>query len=203
MQLSTFNFYQDTLDVAKNLLGTFLVHETAAGTTIGRIVETEAYLWGDPACHAYRRKTPRNAAMFGPPGFAYVYQIYGLHYCVNVVTAPEGVGEAVLIRALEPLAGIPLMQERRSTTKLTDLCKGPGRLVQAMGITKATNGMGMGEPPFWVQPATAFPDWNQPFRMVTTTRIGITQGADLPYRFYMDNNIFVSFPVRKQAGEKI
>lgn len=200
--LSTFNFDQDTLAVARQLLGTFLVHETEGGVTIGRIVETEAYLWGDPACHAYRRKTPRNAVMFGPPGLAYVYQIYGLHHCVNVVTAPAGVGEAVLIRALEPLAGIPLMQARRGVTKHADLCKGPGRLVQAMGITKAMNGIDLREPPFCIRPATEYPDWNRPFEMVTTTRIGITQGADLPYRFYMNGNPFVSFPVRRAAGEK-
>jgi DNA-3-methyladenine glycosylase len=190
------------MEVATGLLGMCLAHETAEGVTAGRIVETEAYLWGDPACHAYRRKTARNATMFGPPGYAYVYQIYGLHYCVNVVTGPEGVGEAVLIRALEPLEGIPLMQARRGTAKLGDLCKGPGRLVQALGINKAMNGTSLIEPPFQLLPATAYPGWSRPFRMVTTTRIGITQGADLPYRFYVEGSPFVSFPVRKAAGEK-
>jgi DNA-3-methyladenine glycosylase len=140
--------------------------------------------------------------MFGPPGYAYVYQIYGLHYCVNVVTGPEGVGEAVLIRALEPVEGIPLMQARRGTAKLGDLCKGPGRLVQAMGINKAMNGMSITEPPFQILPAPAYPGADKPFRVVTTTRIGITQGADLPYRFYVEGSPFVSFPVRKVAGEK-
>ncbi len=201
--MSTLHFLSlPTTEVATGLLGMFLVHETADGVTAGRIVETEAYLWGDPACHAYRRKTARNATMFGPPGFAYVYQIYGLHYCVNVVTGPEGVGEAVLIRALEPVEGIPLMQARRGTTKLGDLCKGPGRLVQAMGINKAMNGMSITEPPFQVVPATAYPAANTSFRMVTTTRIGITQGADLPYRFYVEGSPFVSFPLRKVTGEK-
>ncbi len=190
------------MEVATGLLGMFLVHETAEGVTAGRIVETEAYLWGDPACHAYRRKTARNANMFGPPGYAYVYQIYGLHYCVNVVTGPEGVGEAVLIRALEPIKGIPLMQARRGTAKLTDLCKGPGRLVQAMGINKVMNGMSITEPPFQILPATAYPGASGAFQMVTTTRIGITQGADLPYRFYIEGSRFVSFPVRKGTREK-
>ncbi len=192
------SFYQQpTLDLAKALLGTCLVHQTAEGPIAGRIVETEAYLTGDPACHAYRRQTPRNAVMFGPAGHAYVYQIYGLHYCVNIVTAAAGVGEAVLIRALEPVEGIDVMRIRRGVDKLTDLCKGPGRLVQALGITKAMNGISMVTGPLSVVPATAYPATDQPFEVVTTTRIGITQGADLPYRFYISGNRFVSFPIRK------
>ncbi len=195
-------YQQDTLSVARNLLGTCLVHESAEGTTIGRITETEAYLWGDPACHAYRRKTNRNGVMFGPPGHAYVYQIYGLHHCVNVVTAPEGVGEAVLIRSLQPLEGTLLMQRRRGTDKLTDLCRGPGRLVQAMGISKAMNGISLLESPLFVLPAGAFGSPVPVFPMVTTTRIGITQGTDLPYRFYIRDNRYVSFPVKNISGVK-
>lgn len=203
MQPLPLSFYQqETIIVARNLLGTYLVHESAEGTTAGRITETEAYLWGDPACHAYRRKTDRNAAMFGPPGLAYVYQIYGLHYCVNVVTAPEGVGEAVLIRSLQPTEGIELMQRRRGTDKLKDLCRGPGRLVQAMGITKNLNGISMLESPFYVMPADSSGVPNADFQIVTTTRIGITQGADLPYRFYIADNPFVSFPVKNNSGIK-
>jgi len=195
------SFYQQaTLQVAQALLGAYLVHETAEGITTGRIVETEAYLSGDPACHAYRRQTPRNGVMFGQAGHAYVYQIYGLHHCVNVVTAPAGIGEAVLIRALEPVEGIDLMRQRRGMDKSTDLCKGPGRLVQALGITKAMNGVSLVTGDLYILPPSAYPAFDQPFEMVTTTRIGITQGIDLPYRFYIADNRFVSFPVRKKRA---
>jgi DNA-3-methyladenine glycosylase len=193
-------FYkQDTISVARSLLGAYLVHESREGTTTGRIVETEAYLWGDPACHAYRRKTTRNATMFGPEGYAYVYQIYGIHYCVNVVTAPEGVGEAVLIRALEPIQGLDLMQLRRGMGNFRQLCNGPGKLVQAMGITRSMDGISLMQPPFYILSADTYPQQNQPFNIITTTRIGITQGADLPYRFYIQGHACVSYPVKLKA----
>ncbi len=182
--------------VAKALLGTYLVHQSPEGTTAGRIVETEAYLSDDPACHAYRRKTARNAVMFGPAGYAYVYQIYGLHYCVNIITASEGVGEAVLIRALEPVEGLPLMQERRKMLTIKNLCNGPGKLVQAMGITKAMNRTSLLGDQLFILPETAYPDFVKPFDTTVTTRIGITQGADLLYRFYMTGNPYVSYPVK-------
>src|SRR5260370_33103893 len=116
------------------------MHLEEEETTLGRIVETEAYLWNDPAAHAFVGKTKRNAVLFGPVGHAYVYFIYGMHYCVNVVTGREGAGEAVLIRALEPQRGIALMQQRRRTEKVTLLCNGPARLTEALGITVALNG---------------------------------------------------------------
>ena len=195
------DFYrQETMTVARALLGAVLVHDAPEGRTAGRIVETEAYLWGDPACHAYRRKTARNAVMFGPPGHAYVYQIYGMHHCVNIVTAPEGVGEAVLVRALEPLEGIELMQRRRGLDKLTDLCKGPGRLVQAMGITRAMNGSSLVSGPISIWSPDTAPIFSKKSSIVVTTRIGITQGADLPYRFHLPDNRFVSFPADRRKS---
>jgi DNA-3-methyladenine glycosylase len=188
-------FYEkhDTLTLSQLLLGCELVHESPEGTTAGIIVETEAYLTGDPACHAYRRKTVRNAAMFGPAGHLYVYQIYGFHHCINVVSGPEGVGEAVLIRALEPTEGQELMGLRRGldpATKagLRGLCSGPGKLVSAMGIDRQEhNFSSLVTGPIAIR-GPVLPD----FEMVTTTRIGITQGADLPYRFYVKNNPFIS-----------
>lgn len=181
-------FYcRDTVAVARDLLGAILVHETAAGVTAGRIVETEAYLQGDPACHASRGMTRRNRVMFGPPGHAYVYFIYGMYYCFNVVSAPEGVGEAVLIRALEPIEGILHMLRRRKREKLTELCNGPAKLVQAMGITRSHNGVDLTGKPLYIGMGKKTTE-----TVVTTTRIGIRAGADLPLRFYLKNNKFIS-----------
>jgi len=183
----------DTLTLARLLLGCELVHHSPEGVTAGIIVETEAYLWGDPACHAYRKKTVRNAAMFGPPGTLYVYQIYGMYHCLNVVTGPEGVGEAVLIRALEPTEGVALMGLRRGldpTTKpgLRGLCSGPGKLVIALGIDRQLHNFSS----LTTGPVSIRPSRPTNSDIITTTRIGITQGADLPYRFYFRGNGFVS-----------
>ncbi|GAB6157301.1 DNA-3-methyladenine glycosylase [Desulfotomaculum varum] len=181
-------FYaRDTVLVARELLGTLLVHINDEGITVGKIVETEAYLQGDPACHAARGMTPRNSVMFGPPGRAYVYFTYGMHYCFNVVTAAAGIGEAVLIRAVEPLAGLHLMKKRRGRERLTELCAGPARLVQAFGITKEHNKADLTNGPLFIAAAA-----EPPPQIHVTTRIGIKEGADLPLRFYIKGNKFIS-----------
>ncbi len=209
MDKLSLSFYQqhDTLTLARLLLGCELVHESADGTTAGIIVETEGYITGDPACHAYRRPTPRNAAMFGPAGTLYVYQIYNHYNCINVVTAPEGVGEAVLIRALEPTEGLKLMEYRRNEAFKTGferyrqntidadtadgqrkLCNGPGKLVIAMGIRRPDhNGSSLITGELFIRGPVL-----HDFGMVTTTRIGLTQGVDLPYRYYVKGSRFVS-----------
>ena len=138
-------FYdRPTLEVAHDLIGCTLTH----GATAGVIVETEAYHMDEPACHAYVGLTPRTATLFGPPGRAYVYRSYGIHALVNAVTEPEGVGAAVLIRALEPTIGLDLMRARRGRDAVGDLCSGPGKLTQALGITAADDGVLLGNPPF-------------------------------------------------------
>ena len=184
------SFYNGkTEEVARRLLGKILVHESLEGTTAGRIVEVEAYLSeGDPACHASRGKTKRNAPMFGPPGTAYVYLIYGIHYCFNVVTAPEGIGEAVLVRALEPVAGLDLMAVRRGGLEgKYSLCKGPGNLCAAMGIAKLHNSHDLSRVPLYLAD-----DGKVCGEIVTATRIGISQAAELPLRFYLANSPCVS-----------
>lgn len=195
------DFYlQDTCTLAKSLLGTYLVHQSPEGRTVGKIVETEAYLSDDPASHAYQRQTQRNSVMFGPAGHAYIYLIYGMHYCVNVVTGLVGVGEAVLIRALEPMEGVDLMQLRRGQKPGKTLCNGPGKLVQAMGIKAGMNGISLTGEQLYILSADSFPEHNEVFTIVTTTRIGITKGTELPYRYYIANNPYVSFKVRKVSS---
>lgn len=186
--------HSDTVAAAKSLLGSVLCHETPEGTAAGRIVETEAYLFGDPACHASRGMTPRNAIMFGPPGRAYIYFVYGMYHCFNVVTRPKGVGEAVLIRALEPLEGIDLMRKRRRTDNLHHLCNGPAKLVQALGIDRGQNGEDLRRGKLRLLSAQSYPGWNtrQPPDLKSAPRIGISAAVDWPLRFYVAGNPFVS-----------
>lgn len=183
------SFYQqDTLTVAQSLIGLILQTNINGQITSGRIVETEAYLQNDPAAHSFIGPTARNQALFGPTGTIYVYLIYGLHYCFNVVTNQVGTGEAVLIRALEPLAGLDTMQQRRGLTDPKQLCNGPAKLAQALGITPSLNSQSLIDGSVTILKPT-----NSPlFEIQTTTRIGITKAADLPYRFYLKNSPFIS-----------
>lgn len=190
------DFYAaDTVSVARALLGMIMVSDSPEGRVAGRIVETEAYLCDDAACHASRGPTPRNQAMFGPAGRSYTYLIYGMYRCFNVVTAPEGVGEAVLIRALEPVEGLHLMARRRGTDAAKALCSGPGKLVIALGIGGLPNGSDLrkGSLRILAAPADPAPGRRVPEGNITvTTRIGITKDAHLPLRFYLAGNPFIS-----------
>jgi len=189
------SFYErETVTVARDLLGCYLVHQDDEGTTGGRIVEDEAYVAEDPAAHSFRGMTPRNAVMFGPPGHAYVYRIYGLYDCVNVVTGREGSGEAVLIRALEPVLGIRLMQKRRRATDLRNLCSGPGKLTQALGITRALDGASLLDGPLQVWSRESLPGPADTPAIVQTTRVGITKAAERPLRFYLGGSSYISRP---------
>lgn len=183
-------FYdRDPALVARELLGKLLIRRSPEGTCAGRIVETEAYLSADdPACHASKGKTRRNAAMFGPAGHAYVYMIHA-KWCFNTVTEGENCGSAVLIRAMEPLAGIELMQLRRKTDKLLDLARGPARLCQALDVTRQLDGWDLTlRKSLWIAD-----DGQQPAEQIMATpRIGISQAADLSLRFCFAGNRFVS-----------
>ena len=170
-------FYdRDTRVVARALLGCVLAHDHTAG----RIIETEAYLADDPASHSHNGKTARNSSMFGPPGHAYVYFTYGMHHCVNVVTRREGTGEAVLIRALEPLDGIELMKRRRKGAD--HLCSGPAKLTQALAITRAHDGADLTRGALRILPPESYPGWSGKEKILTTPRIGITKAIEKKWR---------------------
>lgn len=176
-------FNQPTVDLARALLGKILVF----GDLQGIIVETEAYLYkDDPGCHASRGQTSRNAPMFGPAGHTYVYLIYGMYHCLNIVSGKKGEGEAVLIRALEPVQGIPLMQKRRKTKKIENLCNGPGKLTQALGITRKHNNLSLLEGDLRVLNSRVKP------KICTSGRVGLSAGKELELRFFIKENRFVS-----------
>ncbi len=177
---SAFDAGQSAPDLARRLIGARLVVRGAGGI----VVETEAYTRDDPASHSHRGPTPRNAAMFGPAGHAYVYRSYGIHLCLNVVAAP---GEAVLIRALQPLTGVDLMMQRRGRQGLRQLCAGPGRLGQALGLTLDDNGRPFGGPDLWL-----FLPGSVPENVIAGPRIGITRATELLWRFGLAGSPWLS-----------
>jgi DNA-3-methyladenine glycosylase len=182
-------------EVAPRLLGHWLIRKTPAGLVGGPIVETEAYLTDDPACHGAPGLTSRNRVMFGAPGHAYVYLIYGYHYCVNAVCRPPGVAEAVLIRAIEPAFGRDLLPGRREVQRLQQLTNGPAKLCEAMAIDRGLDGADLcdGDSPLFIAQNDAVAAlMNEKGPLVTTTRIGITRAAELPLRFYLAGSGFVS-----------
>jgi DNA-3-methyladenine glycosylase len=177
-------FDRDVCEVARDLVGwTFLVDGLG-----GVIVETEAYAADDPASHAFGGRSARNATMFGPPGHLYVYRSYGIHWCANVVCGDEGVGSAVLLRALEPTHGLAEMRARRGLDDPHLLAVGPGRLTQALGVTGGNDGDDLIAPPYeLIAPA-------RPVVVVTSRRIGITRAVERPWRYTLAGSTFVSRP---------
>ncbi|MEJ0012964.1 MAG: DNA-3-methyladenine glycosylase [Bauldia sp.] len=185
-------FARSVHDVAPDLIGATLLVDGVGGT----IVEVEAYHHTDPAAHSYGGMTERNAVMFGPPGFAYVYRSYGIHWCVNFVCEAKGSASAVLIRALEPVEGIEKMRRRRGVAELRQLCSGPGKLCQALGITISHSGLPLDRPPFALHARPASVD------IVTGVRIGITRAADLPWRYGLAGSPFLSKPFPKTPSRR-
>jgi DNA-3-methyladenine glycosylase len=177
-------FSRSVHDVAPDLIGaTLLVNGVG-----GRLVEVEAYHHTEPAAHSFRGPTARNAVMFGPPGFAYVYRSYGIHWCLNLVCEPKGSASAVLIRAIEPTAGLAAMRRRRGTADERLLCSGPGRVCEALGITSAQNGFTLTAAPFEIFARTGAVE------IVAGPRIGLTKAADLPWRYGEKGSRFLSKP---------
>ncbi len=183
-------FKKDTIAVAKALLGKLLIRETPSGLIVARIVETEAYLLDDPASHSFNGRTPRNAPMFGVSGKSYVYFTYGMYNCLNVTTNKKGVGEAVLIRALEPVEGIEIIKRNRGNVEEKNLCNGPGKLTIAFGITKEENDIDLldeGSELRLMATGKA-----RDFEIVETTRVGISKATEIQQRFYIKRNKWVS-----------
>jgi DNA-3-methyladenine glycosylase len=183
-------FNRSVLEVAPDLIGATMLFDGVGG----RIVEVEAYHHTEPAAHSFRGQTPRNAVMFGPPGYAYVYRSYGIHWCLNFVCEPRGSASAVLIRAIEPTVGLKVMRRRRGLTDERLLCAGPGRVCEALGITAAQSGMALDAPPFalFARAGTV--------EVVAGLRIGITKAADLPWRYGLKDSRFLSKPFPRSAA---
>jgi DNA-3-methyladenine glycosylase len=179
-------FARSVHEVAPELIGaTLLVDEVG-----GRIVEVEAYHHTDPAAHSFNGRTERNAVMFGPPGFAYVYRSYGIHWCLNFVCEAEGSASAVLIRAVEPLKGLAKMRRRRGLADDRLLCSGPGRVGQALGVTRQHNGLALDRHPFELFARESEPE------ILAGPRIGITKAAELPWRYGLAGSKFLSKPFK-------
>ncbi|HYG34836.1 MAG TPA: DNA-3-methyladenine glycosylase [Clostridia bacterium] len=199
------SFYEPSAkEVALALLGHWLIRNTPAGPMGGPIVETEAYLKDDPACHAAPGLTARNRTMFGPPGHGYVYLIYGYHFCVNAVCQPVGVGEAVLIRAVEPAFGREQMLVRRPVQESRNLTNGPAKLCSAMGIDTTLDGVDLcnSGTDLVIARNPSVETFNRECGpVVTTTRIGISRAADLPLRFYLSGSLFVSRRVKPRLHQ--
>jgi DNA-3-methyladenine glycosylase len=175
-------FARSVHELAPELIGATLLVDGVGGS----IVEVEAYDHEDPASHGYRGRTARNASMFGPPGHAYVYRSYGIHWCLNLVCEPVGVANAILVRALEPTHDLDAMCERRGLENPRLLCSGPGRLCQALGITRAHDGLALDRPPFELF------ERDRQVEVVTGPRIGITRAAELPWRYVEAGSRFAS-----------
>jgi DNA-3-methyladenine glycosylase len=182
----------EVTDAARRLLGCVLVREIDGKRLVGRIVETEAYHQTDAASHSYRGRTTRTDVMFGPAGHLYVYFTYGMHYCMNIVTGVEGEGSAVLIRAVEPLKGIGIMEHNRGGRPLKELTNGPAKVCQAFDIKMAMNGHDLSESPLILEVKPAL----LKDKIIATTRIGITKDTHRRWRFYEATNTFVSKPAR-------
>jgi DNA-3-methyladenine glycosylase len=187
-------FARSVHEVAPDLIGCTLLVDGVGGP----LVEVEAYDQEDPASHGFRGRTERNRSMFGPPGHAYVYRSYGVHWCLNLVCETEGVASAVLVRALEPAHGLERMRARRGAEDTRLLCSGPGKLCQALGVNRGHDGLALDRPPFELLPADG------PMEIVRGPRVGITQAADLPWRYGLAGSRFLSRslssrPVRRSA----
>jgi DNA-3-methyladenine glycosylase len=187
---------EDTAEMARFLLGKLVVRALPGGLAAGRIVETEAYLTGDGASHSFRGITARNKVMFGPRGYAYVYLAYGASFMLNVTSAAEGVGEAVLIRAAEPVTGQRLMTQNRGAVPARDLMRGPGRLAKALDIDRRLDGIDLcAAGPLWLAA-----DSYEPQPIGVSVRIGITRDAERPLRFFVMGSPFVSGPAFLNRG---